>query len=295
MFTDRKYTGQREVAGIGLYYYNARFYDAGLGRFISPDSIIAGARNPQALNRYAYALNSPMNVIDPSGHYGVCPGKITPTDDGMCGPGDYTKKETISDSTTIDNNTDDYHSVHHVLIAAFSGMQPYLLEQSDSSCGYCSWEPEIANPFEVLNLFFGIGQNIVSMSQKSNIFIYMNYYKDSYRNAHIPSLTIDNQSGSNVSVMNARFNVTSFTENINYGVSKESMIGPPNYYFGVRSGGNRLSTSSVNLVPTENLLYPDNTFRQLSAVKLIVQIANSNTGQYYPSVQFSFYPWQLEK
>jgi RHS repeat-associated protein len=94
MFTDRMYTGQREVAILGLYFYNARFYDAGLGRFISPDSIIAGARNPQALNRYAYALNSPMNVIDPSGHYGLCPGTITQNDDGYCGYADYIAKVT---------------------------------------------------------------------------------------------------------------------------------------------------------------------------------------------------------
>ena len=30
--TDRTYTGQREESGIGLYFYQARFYDAALGR-----------------------------------------------------------------------------------------------------------------------------------------------------------------------------------------------------------------------------------------------------------------------
>jgi RHS repeat-associated protein len=71
MFTDRMYTGQREVAGIGLYFYNARFYDPGLGRFISPDSIVPGAGNPQALNRYSYGLNNPINSTDPTGHWGL--------------------------------------------------------------------------------------------------------------------------------------------------------------------------------------------------------------------------------
>ncbi|MBI2852353.1 MAG: RHS repeat-associated core domain-containing protein [Chloroflexi bacterium] len=37
--TDIKFTGQR-LDGTGLYYYGARYYDAGIGRFISPDSIV---------------------------------------------------------------------------------------------------------------------------------------------------------------------------------------------------------------------------------------------------------------
>ena len=68
MFTDRMYTGQREMSGLGIYYYNARFYDPGLGRFISPDSITPDAANPQAWNRYSYVLNNPINSTDPTGH-----------------------------------------------------------------------------------------------------------------------------------------------------------------------------------------------------------------------------------
>jgi RHS repeat-associated protein len=33
--TDKKFTGQR-LDGTGLYYYGARYYDASIGRFISP-------------------------------------------------------------------------------------------------------------------------------------------------------------------------------------------------------------------------------------------------------------------
>jgi RHS repeat-associated protein len=68
-FSDRKFTGQREEAGIGLYDYGARFYSPLLGRFISADSIVPGAGNPQALNRYSYVLNRPLSMIDPTGHY----------------------------------------------------------------------------------------------------------------------------------------------------------------------------------------------------------------------------------
>ena len=39
-----------------------------MGRFISPDSIVPAPRNPQSLNRFSYVLNSPVNLVDPSGH-----------------------------------------------------------------------------------------------------------------------------------------------------------------------------------------------------------------------------------
>ncbi|MGC9396297.1 MAG: RHS repeat-associated core domain-containing protein, partial [Anaerolineae bacterium] len=43
VFTDRRYTGQREEAGLGLYDYNARYYDPYLNRFIQADSIVPAA------------------------------------------------------------------------------------------------------------------------------------------------------------------------------------------------------------------------------------------------------------
>ena len=42
---------------------------AALGRFISADTIVPDPQNPQALNRYAYALNNPLRV------YGILAGK----------------------------------------------------------------------------------------------------------------------------------------------------------------------------------------------------------------------------
>ena len=66
--THRLYTGQRFDAATGLYYYNARYYDPTLARFISPDTIVPGVGNPQAWNRYAYVLGNPLRYTDPSGH-----------------------------------------------------------------------------------------------------------------------------------------------------------------------------------------------------------------------------------
>jgi RHS repeat-associated protein len=55
------YTGKEWDGEAGLYYYNARWYDPELGRFISEDPI-----KDQA-NWYAYVANNPMTHTDPTG------------------------------------------------------------------------------------------------------------------------------------------------------------------------------------------------------------------------------------
>jgi len=65
--TKRNYTGQY-LDGTGLLFYNARYYDPSLGRFISADTIAPGFANPQNRNRYSYALNNPLKYTDPTGH-----------------------------------------------------------------------------------------------------------------------------------------------------------------------------------------------------------------------------------
>src|SRR3989442_4022743 len=42
-------------------------YNSGQGRWLSPDPIGGDISNPQSLNRYAYVLNNPTNLIDPLG------------------------------------------------------------------------------------------------------------------------------------------------------------------------------------------------------------------------------------
>ena len=65
--TDRRFTGQREEAALGLYDFNARYFDPLLGRFIQADTIVPQPGNPQSLNRYAYTLENPLRYTDPSG------------------------------------------------------------------------------------------------------------------------------------------------------------------------------------------------------------------------------------
>ena len=70
--TSFRYTGQREDGYINLYWYGSRWYDQALGRFIQPDTIVPeSVQGVQAWDRYAYVSNSPIGIIDPTGHWGL--------------------------------------------------------------------------------------------------------------------------------------------------------------------------------------------------------------------------------
>jgi RHS repeat-associated protein len=63
---------QRTGAGIRkrLLRIGARYYASTMGRFLSPDLILQNIlqiMNPQRWNKYAYALNSPLVLNDPTG------------------------------------------------------------------------------------------------------------------------------------------------------------------------------------------------------------------------------------
>jgi len=65
--TDKLFTGQR-LDSTGLYFYNARYYDPTIGRFISADTIVPYPSDPQSFNRYSYCRNNPLKYVDPSGN-----------------------------------------------------------------------------------------------------------------------------------------------------------------------------------------------------------------------------------
>ncbi len=58
---DALYTGKQMDEDTGLYYFNARWYDPGAGRFISEDPVKDGA------NWYIYCGNDPVGLIDEYG------------------------------------------------------------------------------------------------------------------------------------------------------------------------------------------------------------------------------------
>ena len=66
-----RYTGQILDEDTGLYYYNARYYDTEIARFIQADTVFSvdPTATSQGLNRYAYCNNNPLKFTDPTGHF----------------------------------------------------------------------------------------------------------------------------------------------------------------------------------------------------------------------------------
>ncbi|HGE71965.1 TPA: RHS repeat-associated core domain-containing protein [Candidatus Poribacteria bacterium] len=65
------YTGQEYDKSTGLYFYQSRFYDADIGRFISADTVIPQPADGQTFNRYTYVNNNPFKFTDPTGHNAI--------------------------------------------------------------------------------------------------------------------------------------------------------------------------------------------------------------------------------
>jgi RHS repeat-associated protein len=62
------FTGQENDADTWLMYYGAKYYSPEYRIFVQPDTMLPDPYNPQALNRYAYALNKPVKYTDPRGN-----------------------------------------------------------------------------------------------------------------------------------------------------------------------------------------------------------------------------------
>ncbi|PJZ77410.1 RHS repeat-associated core domain-containing protein [Leptospira neocaledonica] len=62
-----KYTSQVEDRDSGLYYYNARYYDPTIARFLQADTAIYPNRT-QGFNRYMYTEGNPVRYGDASGN-----------------------------------------------------------------------------------------------------------------------------------------------------------------------------------------------------------------------------------
>ncbi|MCG8333087.1 MAG: DUF2380 domain-containing protein [Proteobacteria bacterium] len=64
-----KYTG-KELDQTGLFYYEARYMDPVIGRFISVDPLLVETPEDcgvQGCNLYSYTINNPLILIDPTG------------------------------------------------------------------------------------------------------------------------------------------------------------------------------------------------------------------------------------
>jgi RHS repeat-associated protein len=71
-----KFTGhERDYAGgfgredgHAIDYMHARYYNAGLGRFLSLDKVLGDPHSSQSWNRYTYVYNNPLSSTDPDGN-----------------------------------------------------------------------------------------------------------------------------------------------------------------------------------------------------------------------------------
>ena len=61
------YTGHVSDAATGLSYMQQRYYDPGIGRFLSVDPVTADGNTGNNFNRYKYANNNPYRFTDPDG------------------------------------------------------------------------------------------------------------------------------------------------------------------------------------------------------------------------------------
>ncbi len=62
------FTNQEFDPESNLSYYNARYYNAQTGRFISRDSVFGTVGNSLSRNLYIYVQNNPLRFTDPTGH-----------------------------------------------------------------------------------------------------------------------------------------------------------------------------------------------------------------------------------
>lgn len=60
----------------GLNYMQQRYYDPGIGRFLSVDPVSTNASTGGNFSRYWYANNNPYRFTDPDGRY-VCDGSVS--------------------------------------------------------------------------------------------------------------------------------------------------------------------------------------------------------------------------
>lgn len=99
---NQKFTAKERDAESGLDYFGARYYGSALGRFTSPDPYNILTRkdqgktqaerkslldsfisNPQSWNKYAYALNAPLHLVDAGGNCSA-PAGLKPGQTGVC-------------------------------------------------------------------------------------------------------------------------------------------------------------------------------------------------------------------
>jgi len=64
-----RYRGYYYDTDLSLYYLISRYYDARVGRFISPDIYVSTGQGIIGNNMFAYCDNNPIMLVDPTGDF----------------------------------------------------------------------------------------------------------------------------------------------------------------------------------------------------------------------------------
>ena len=66
-----RYRSYYRDTDLGLYYLQSRYYDSEIGRFINADGYITTGQGVMSYNMFAYCLNNPVNMSDPTGQFSI--------------------------------------------------------------------------------------------------------------------------------------------------------------------------------------------------------------------------------
>jgi len=132
--TNFRFPGQYYDEETGLHYNYHRYYDTRTGRYLRPDPIGLLGGN----NLYIYAMNNPINQIDPMG---LDPArlrkfamKLSPRKDLT----DVNKLALMMDFAKRDNKGDTYNAVND-LADVLTGGVPTIRERSPHYVGYSAF------------------------------------------------------------------------------------------------------------------------------------------------------------
>jgi len=235
--TNYHYTGQRDDAGIGLYFYQSRFYDAALGRFTSPDSIIPQSQGVQAWDRYAFVNNNPLRYTDPTGHMCREDGKGCDSGKRFPLPIKHSKN-----SVTPPNNKQGiiYASIDN--ITSNRNIRSDLWLASKAEEGYDGWAgsgkiPELDFNLDVTDILGGIQtyEDWHSSTDFYNVNLEVNWALTASGTVALGNLQVNNNTSSTVAAVDKI--IFSYTPHgPNDGMNDVTMYGSPDNWAGSNGG-----------------------------------------------------------
>jgi RHS repeat-associated protein len=157
-----KFTEYEADDETGLNFAQARFQSSVQGRFTSADPLSGNPHRPQSWNRYAYVVNNPLKLIDPSGMSAVRSTDDVSTDVRANGVGalslgeSWTRDEALE--AAAESTAEDAISGAAGLVPA-AGVDSQKPLISDNKPGVCSIELLIGGPLSPGNKLSFPGDN----------------------------------------------------------------------------------------------------------------------------------------